>query len=339
MNTADFDYELPPELIAQSPTEKRDHSRLMVLHKDGALEHRHFYQLPEYLSAGDLLVLNDTRVLPARLHGERQNAGGAVEVVLLHPTGEDRWETLVKPGKKAKPGSWLSFGGGLLTGEVLSATESGGRIIEFHYEGQWDKLLQKLGEVPLPPYIHRSLADPERYQTVYAKEEGSAAAPTAGLHFTPQLLSALREQGVGLTYITLHVGLGTFRPVRTEIVEEHQMHAEHYSVGAQTVAAIAACRERGGKVVAVGTTTVRALEAASQGGELKPGAGWTDIFLYPPYRLKTVDGLITNFHFPRSTLLMLVSCLVPRELLLAAYSQAVERRYRFYSFGDAMLII
>ena len=339
MKTADFDYYLPPELIAQHPAQRRDESRLLVLRKAGGIAHSHFYQLPQYLKPGDLLVLNDTKVRPARLFGEREDTGSSVEVVLLHPVVGDRWETLVKPGKKAKPGTQLSFGGGLLKGEVLSTSESGGRTIQFHYDGSWEELLGKLGEVPLPPYIHEKLDDPERYQTVYAKEEGSAAAPTAGLHFTPELLEKLQQQGVELTYLTLHVGLGTFRPVRTEAVEEHKMHAEYFSVSQETVSAIRACRERGGKVVAVGTTTVRALESAAKDGELAASSGWTDIFLYPPYKLKTVDGLISNFHFPRSTLLMLVSCLVPRERLLAAYREAVEKKYRFYSFGDAMLII
>lgn len=339
MRTADFDYQLPEELIAQHPAQRRDHSQLMVLHKDGELEHRHFYQLPEYLQPGDLLVLNNTRVLPARLLGVREDTGSPIELVLLHPVAEDRWETLVRPGKKAKPGSRLTFGDGILAGTVLSTTESGGRVIEFQYQGQWDKLLEKLGEVPLPPYIHQQLEDPERYQTVYAKEEGSAAAPTAGLHFTPDLISQLAADGVEIEYITLHVGLGTFRPVRSDNVEEHKMHSEYFHVSQQTAEAIAACRQRGGRVIAVGTTTVRTLESAAADGIVQATSGWTEIFLYPPYQLKTVDGLITNFHFPRSTLLMLVSCLVPREKLLSAYKEAVERRYRFYSFGDAMLII
>ena len=338
LRTADFDYQLPQELIAQHPAQRRDHSRLMVLSKEGDTEHSHFYQLPQYLKSGDLLVLNNTRVLPARLFGQRQDTGSSVELVLLHPVGEDQWEALVRPGKKAKPGVTLAFGD-LLQGTILSTTESGGRIIQFHYEGSWDRLLEKLGEVPLPPYIHEKLEDPGRYQTVYAKEEGSAAAPTAGLHFTPELLGELAEAGVGIEYITLHVGLGTFRPVRSEQVAEHQMHAEYFQVSQETVAAISDCKRRGKRVIAVGTTTVRALESAARGGELAATSGWTDIFLYPPYKLRTVDGLITNFHFPRSTLLMLVSCLVPRERLLQAYRVAVERKYRFYSFGDAMLII
>lgn len=337
MRTQDFDYDLPPQLIAQHPAQRRDQARLMVLPKKGELEHRHFYELPEFLRAGDLLVLNDTRVLPARLLGIRADTKASVELLLLHPQGEDRWEVMVRPGKKVKPGAQLLFGDAL-TAKVIDYTPSG-RLVEFQYQGQWDQVLAELGEVPLPPYIQEKLEDPERYQTVYAKEKGSVAAPTAGLHFTAPLLDKLRERGVGLATITLHVGLGTFRPVKAENIEEHQMHAEFYQVSQETVEAIAKTRANGGRVIAVGTTTVRSLESQLVAGELTAGSGWTEIFLYPPYKIRSVDGLITNFHFPRSTLLMLVSCLVPRERLLAAYREAVAKEYRFYSFGDAMLII
>lgn len=338
MKLSDFMYDLPEERIAQTPVEPRDHSRLMVLHRDtDQIEHRHFYDVIDYLNPGDVLVINETRVIPARLFGERAG-GGACEVLLLRQLGPKRWETLVKPGKKLKPGAEITFGGGRLRARIAETTDVGGRIVDFDCEGTFEAALDELGEMPLPPYIHERLEDKERYQTVYAKQEGSAAAPTAGLHFTPELLDRIREKGVDVVPVLLHVGLGTFRPVKTENVEEHEMHSEYFEVTAEAAARINAARERGGRVVAVGTTSVRTLESAAENGVLLPRRGETSIFIKPGYRFQMVDALITNFHLPGSTLVMLVSALYDREKILAAYEEAVRDGYRFFSFGDAMLI-
>ena len=332
-------YDLPEERIAQTPVEPRDHSRLMVLHRDtDQIEHRHFYDVIDYLNPGDVLVINETRVIPARLFGERAG-GGACEVLLLRQLGPKRWETLVKPGKKLKPGAEITFGGGQLRARIAETTDVGGRIVDFDCDGTFEAALDELGEMPLPPYIHERLEDKERYQTVYAKQEGSAAAPTAGLHFTPELLNRIREKGVDVVPVLLHVGLGTFRPVKTENVEEHEMHSEYFEVTAEAAARINAARERGGRVVAVGTTSVRTLESAAENGVLLPRRGETSIFIKPGYRFQMVDALITNFHLPGSTLVMLVSALYDREKILAAYEEAVRDGYRFFSFGDAMLIL
>ena len=332
-------YDLPEERIAQTPVEPRDHSRLMVLHRDtDQIEHRHFYDVIDYLNPGDVLVINETRVIPARLFGERAG-GGACEVLLLRQLGPKRWETLVKPGKKLKPGAEITFGGGRLRARIAETTDVGGRIVDFDCDGTFEAALDELGEMPLPPYIHERLEDKERYQTVYAKQEGSAAAPTAGLHFTPELLDRIREKGVDVVPVLLHVGLGTFRPVKTENVEEHEMHSEYFEVPAEAAARINAARERGGRVVAVGTTSVRTLESAAENGVLLPRRGETSIFIKPGSRFQMVDALITNFHLPGSTLVMLVSALYDREKILAAYEEAVRDEYRFFSFGDAMLIL
>ena len=332
-------YDLPEERIAQTPVEPRDHSRLMVLHRDtDQIEHRHFYDVIDYLNPGDVLVINETRVIPARLFGERAG-GGACEVLLLRQLGPKRWETLVKPGKKLKPGAEITFGGGRLRARIAETTDVGGRIVDFDCDGTFEAALDELGEMPLPPYIHERLEDKERYQTVYAKQEGSAAAPTAGLHFTPELLDRIREKGVDVVPVLLHVGLGTFRPVKTENVEEHEMHSEYFEVTAEAAARINAARERSGRVVAVGTTSVRTLESAAENGVLLPRRGETSIFIKPGYRFQMVDALITNFHLPGSTLVMLVSALYDREKILAAYEEAVRDGYRFFSFGDAMLIL
>lgn len=341
MRLEDFDYHLPEELIAQTPVEPRDSSRLMVVDRSsGAIMHRSFRDLPEYLRPGDGLVLNETRVMPARLMGHREATGGAIEVLLLKRLAKDRWETLVKPGKKARPGQRIIFGEGLLVGTVAGTTEFGGRVIDFTYEGVFEELLDRLGQMPLPPYIHERLEQPERYQTVFAREWGSAAAPTAGLHFTPQLLERVAAQGVSIHKITLHVGLGTFRPVEVEDPTQHKMHSEFYHVSPSVADAVNQVKAAGGRLFAVGTTSVRTLEtAASADGSLHPGEGWTDIFIYPGYRFKIVDSLVTNFHLPKSTLLMLVSAFASRELMLRAYECAVAERYRFFSFGDAMLIL
>lgn len=339
MKLSDFMYDLPEERIAQTPVEPRDHSRLMVLHRDtDQIEHRHFYDVIDYLNPGDVLVINETRVIPARLFGERAG-GGACEVLLLRQLGPKRWETLVKPGKKLKPGAEITFGGGRLRARIAETTDVGGRIVDFDCDGTFEAALDELGEMPLPPYIHERLEDKERYQTVYAKQEGSAAAPTAGLHFTPELLDRIREKGVDVVPVLLHVGLGTFRPVKTENVEEHEMHSEYFEVTAEAAARINAARERGGRVVAVGTTSVRTLESAAENGVLLPKRGETSIFIKPGYRFQMVDALITNFHLPGSTLVMLVSALYDREKILAAYEEAVRDGYRFFSFGDAMLIL
>lgn len=332
-------YDLPEERIAQTPVEPRDHSRLMVVHRDtGAIEHKHFYDVIDYLNPGDALVINDTRVIPARLYGERPT-GGACEVLLLKQLAPKKWETLVKPGKKLKPGAEIVFGDGRLRGRVLETTDVGGRIVAFECEGTFEAVLDELGEMPLPPYIHEALEDRERYQTVYAKREGSAAAPTAGLHFTPELLEKIREKGIEIVPVLLHVGLGTFRPVKVENVEDHHMHTEYFEVSEEAAEKVNAARARGNRVIAVGTTSVRTLESACESGKLLPMRGDTGIFIRPGYRYQMVDALITNFHLPGSTLMMLVSALYDREKILAAYELAVKEQYRFFSFGDAMLIL
>ncbi|MDR3592935.1 MAG: tRNA preQ1(34) S-adenosylmethionine ribosyltransferase-isomerase QueA [Negativicutes bacterium] len=339
MLLSDFDYHLPEELIAQHPAPVRDHSRLLLLGRvSGAVDHRRFYDLPEYLASGDTLVFNDTRVIPARLIGSKEGSGGKVEVFLLHRLDGDRWETLVKPGRKLRPGTRVTFSDELGC-EILDVTDFGGRIVRFLYDGIFEEILDRLGETPLPPYIHTKLADSERYQTVYARTRGSAAAPTAGLHFTPELLDKLKKRGVNLAFVTLHVGLGTFRPVSVDDITSHKMHREFYSVPPETAAIVNQTRQQGGRVVAVGTTAVRTLETASATGRLEAGSGWTDIFIYPGYRFRMIDALITNFHLPKSTLLMLISAFAGRENILAAYREAVAEQYRFFSFGDAMLII
>ena len=339
MKKSDFYFDLPEELIAQTPLERRDASRLLHLDKaTGALEHRHFYDLPEYLRAGDCLVLNDSRVLPARLIGSRPS-GGAVELVLLRDLGDGRWECLSRPGRKTRPGQELLFGDGELRATVEAVAEGGNRIVQFHYEGIFLEVLERLGKMPLPPYIKAELADSERYQTVYSREPGSAAAPTAGLHFTEALLEQIRANGVKVCFVTLHVGLGTFRPVKEEEIEDHPMHAEFCIVPEKTARIINETKAAGGRVVAVGTTSCRTLESfAKQDGTLEPSSGWTDIFIYPGYRFKCIDALVTNFHLPESTLIMLVSALAGRENILNAYAVAVRERYRFFSFGDAMMI-
>ena len=338
MKLSDFMYDLPEERIAQTPVEPRDHSRLMVIHRDtGEIEHRHFYDIIEYLNPGDCLVINETKVIPARLYGERPT-GGACEVLLLKQLGPKRWETLVRPGKKLKPGAEVVFGDGRLRCRVMETTDVGGRIVEFECEGSFEAALDALGEMPLPPYIHEKLEDRDRYQTVYAKQDGSAAAPTAGLHFTPELMDRIRQKGVDIVPVLLHVGLGTFRPVKVENIEEHEMHSEYFEVTPQAAERINAARQSGGRIIAVGTTSVRTLESAAEDGRLVAKRGDTSIFIKPGYRFQLVDALITNFHLPGSTLIMLVSALWDRERILAAYRIAVEEEYRFFSFGDAMLI-
>lgn len=342
MRLEDFDYYLPPELIAQTPVEPRDASRLLVLHREkDMLEHRYFYDLPHYLHEGDVLVLNETRVLPARLWGRRDGTGARIEVLLLTRRTGNIWETLVRPARRVPVGTEIIFGRGELKGRVISVGKEGERLMEFAYEeGPFEALLERLGEMPLPPYIKEKPEDPGRYQTVYARVDGSAAAPTAGLHFTPRLIERLQEKGIKLAYLLLHVGLGTFRPVKVENIEEHRMHAEYYEVSPETAAVINEARCRGGRVVAVGTTVVRTLETVvTPEGLIRPGKGWTDIFIYPGYTFKAVDCLITNFHLPKSTLIMLVSAFAGREKILAAYKEAVAAGYRFFSFGDAMLIL
>lgn len=341
MNTADFDYDLPEELIAQTPAEPRDHSRLLVYHrKDGSIEHRHFYDIIDYLRPGDALVINETKVIPARLLGVKEDTGVPVEVLLLRRRSAADWEALVRPGRRLKPGTFCSFGDGLLRCEVLdNVEETGGRLVRFHYEGVFEEILDRLGEMPLPPYIHEKLENPARYQTVYAREEGSAAAPTAGLHFTPELLDRIRQKGVTVVPVLLHVGLGTFRPVKAERAENHVMHSEFCQVTDDAAETLNRIRKNGGRIVCVGTTSVRTLETmASEDGVIHAGAGDTAIFIYPGVRIKAVDALITNFHLPQSTLLMLVSALTGREEALRVYREAVKLRYRFFSFGDAMFI-
>lgn len=340
MLLTDFDYDLPEELIAQTPCEKRDHSRLMVLHKhDESIQNAHFFDVKKYLKPGDTLVFNDTRVIPARLIGSRDKTGGKVEVFLLRRTEGNKWEVLVKPGKKARIGSIIKFGTEL-TCEIQEDTDFGGRIAEFFYDGIWEEILDRLGQTPLPPYIHEKLEDKERYQTVYARENGSAAAPTAGLHFTKELMDELKDMGINLEFITLHVGLGTFRPVNEENIEDHVMHTEYFHISKETAERINAARKRGSRIIAVGTTSIRTLESAAfDDGTLPAKSGETGIFIYPGYKFKIVDGIITNFHLPKSTLIMLISAFAGREFTLRAYKTAVQERYRFFSFGDAMMIL
>ncbi|MFC4184698.1 tRNA preQ1(34) S-adenosylmethionine ribosyltransferase-isomerase QueA [Saccharococcus thermophilus] len=337
-----FDFELPEELIAQTPLSNRDASRLMVLNKKtGEIRHETFRNIISYLRKGDCLVLNDTRVMPARLYGEKTDTGANIEVLLLKQLKGDRWETLVKPAKRVKIGTEITFGDGRLKAVCIDTLEHGGRVLEFSYQGIFYEVLEQLGEMPLPPYIKEKLEDPERYQTVYAREVGSAAAPTAGLHFTEQLLDDIRAKGVHIAFITLHVGLGTFRPVSVENIEEHDMHAEFYQMSEETAQLLNEVKQQGGRIIAVGTTSTRTLEtvATRHDGKFVAESGWTDIFIYPGYEFKGIDGLVTNFHLPKSTLIMLVSALAGRENILHAYNVAVKERYRFFSFGDAMLII
>lgn len=341
MNVKDYDYDLPEELIAQDPLEDRSSSRLMVLDRQtGDVEHRHFTDILEYLHPGDCLVINNTKVIPARLFGVKEDTQAKIEVLLLKRKENDIWETLVKPGKKAKPGTKLVFGDGLLTAEVVDVVEEGNRLIQFHYDGIFEEILDQLGQMPLPPYITHQLKDKNRYQTVYAKYDGSAAAPTAGLHFTKELLQKVKDMGVDIAEVTLHVGLGTFRPVKVENVLDHHMHSEFYMVSQEAADKINRAKESGHRVIAVGTTSTRTLEAAAdENGRLHETSGWTEIFIYPGYQFKVIDALITNFHLPQSTLVMLVSALAGREHVLHAYEIAVKERYRFFSFGDAMFIV
>lgn len=340
MNVKDFYFDLPRELIAQDPLEDRSGSKLLVLDKNtGETQHRIFKDITEYLREGDCLVLNNTKVIPARLYGVKEGTEVHIEILLLKRRENDVWETLVKPGKKAKPGTKIIFGDGLLVGEVIDVVEEGNRLIRFSYEGIFEEILDQLGQMPLPPYITHQLKDKNRYQTVYAKYDGSAAAPTAGLHFTPELLEEIRNMGVQIAEVTLHVGLGTFRPVKVENVLEHHMHSEFYMIDEKAAETINRTRANGGRIICVGTTSCRTIEsAAEEDGSIQAKSGWTDIFIYPGYRFKVLDALITNFHLPESTLLMLVSALAGREHILAAYQEAVEQKYRFFSFGDAMFI-
>lgn len=340
MKTSDFNFNLPEELIAQVPLEDRTASRLMVLNKQtGELKHKHFYDIIDYLEAGDCLVLNNTRVIPARLFGAREGSGGKVEFLLLTRKSEKDWEVLVKPGKKAREGDRVVFGDGILTATIKEIIEDGKRIVTFEYDGIFEEVLDQLGEMPLPPYIHEKLEDKERYQTVYSKHDGSAAAPTAGLHFTNDLMDKLRAKGVNIAYVTLHVGLGTFRPVKVEDVLAHDMHSEFYMIDEENAAIINEAKAQGGRIIPVGTTSTRTLESnADEEGRIIPGSGWTNIFIYPGYTFKCIDGLITNFHLPESTLIMLVSALAGKEPVMHAYEEAVKEQYRFFSFGDAMFI-
>lgn len=340
MKTSDFYYDLPTELIAQDPLEDRSSSRLLHLSmKDGSVEHRHFTDIIDYLKEGDCLVLNDTKVIPARLYGHKEETGALIEILLLKRREKDIWECLVKPGKKARPGAKITFGDGILTGEIIDIVEEGNRLIQFHYDGIFEEILDQLGEMPLPPYITHKLKDKNRYQTVYAKHDGSAAAPTAGLHFTEELLAKVEEKGVKIAHVTLHVGLGTFRPVKVDDVENHHMHSEFYMVEEDQAELINDTKKQGGRVISVGTTSCRTLESASdENGVLHARSGWTEIFIYPGYRFKLIDGLITNFHLPESTLMMLVSALAGKERIMAAYEEAVREKYRFFSFGDSMFL-
>lgn len=340
MKRQDFYYELPPELIAQEPTEDRASSRLMCLDKTtGEIRHRHFYDIIDELNAGDCLILNDTKVIPARLYGVKEGSGGHIEFLLLHKHKLDEWEVILKPGRKAKPGARFVFGNGELRAEVLEVVNDGNRIVKFYYDGVFEEVLDRLGEMPLPHYITKKLEDKDRYQTVYAKCSGSAAAPTAGLHFTKELLNEIQNKGVRIGYVTLHVGLGTFRPVKADDILDHKMHSEFYILPRETAELVNETKKKGGRVVAVGTTATRTLETVgADGSELKPQTGWTDIFIYPGKKFNVIDALITNFHLPESTLIMLVSALAGRENILNAYNEAVKERYRFFSFGDAMLI-
>lgn len=341
MELKEFYYYLPEELIAQEPIDRRDQSRLLVLErKEGSIKHRIFTDLLGYLRKGDCLVLNDTKVIPARLYGTKQNSGGKMEFVLLKKVGQDMWEVLVKPGRRARAGSRFVFGQGELTAEVLEEVEGGNRIVRFEYHGIFENVLDEVGIMPLPPYIKKELNNKSRYQTVYARNDGSAAAPTAGLHFTKELLNSIKEIGVSIAYVTLHVGLGTFRPVKAERIEEHKMHSEYFEISREACDTINHTKKCGNRVIAVGTTSCRVLETISdKNGVVNPGEGWTDIFIYPGYSFKIIDGIITNFHLPESTLLMLVSAFGGKENILNAYNEAISQRYRFFSFGDAMLII
>ena len=338
MQLSDFDYFLPEELIGQKPCEPRDHSRLMVVNKEtGKIEHKNFYELPDFLKPGDTLVFNDTKVMPARLLGSKKDSGGKVEVFLLNRQNGDEWEVLVKPGKKARVGAKIVFGEKLEC-EIIDNTDFGGRIAKFRYQGVFEEILDELGETPLPPYIKEHLSNKERYQTVYARESGSAAAPTAGLHFTKELLTKCQAKGVKLAFVTLHVGLGTFRPVNVEEITEHKMHKEYYAVSKETVEMVNTAKKNGNRVIAVGTTAIRTLESASTEEGLQVKSGWTDIFIYPGYKFKTVDAIITNFHLPKSTLLMLISAFAGREKVLNGYQEAIKEKYSFFSFGDAMFL-
>lgn len=341
MNLKDFYYELPEELIAQEPLEQRDASRLLVLDKKtGEIKHNTFRDIIKYLKKGDCLVLNNTRVIPARLFGVKKETGSSIEFLLLKRLNIDTWEVMLRPGKKAQVGARFLFGDQELEAEILDIIDGGNRIVRFYYEGLFEAVLDRLGNMPLPPYITKTLEDKERYQTVFSKHEGSAAAPTAGLHFTPELLEEIQQIGVNLAFVTLHVGLGTFRPVKTENILEHTMHSEYFEVSEAAAETINSTKRQGGRIISVGTTSTRTIESiASEDGVIKPGSGWTDIFIYPGYSFKVIDGLITNFHLPESTLVMLVSALAGREHVLNAYDVAVKERYRFFSFGDAMLII
>ena len=341
MKTSDFYYDLPEELIAQTPILERDHSRLMKLDRNsGEVTHLHFYDIVDQLKPGDCLILNNSRVLPARLYGIKEGTGAQVEFLLLNQKEDDCWEVLAGPGKQAKPGSRFSFGDGLLSAEVLEIVEGGNRIVKFSYQGNFYQVLDKIGQMPLPHYITKRLEDKERYQTVYAKEPGSAAAPTAGLHFTPELLEKIKEKGISVGFVTLHVGLGTFRPVKVDEITEHKMHAEHYEVSEETAALINRTKQQGGRVIAVGTTSCRTLESVmAKEGQMKACEGWTDIFIYPGFSFRILDGLITNFHLPESTLIMLVSAFAGYEHTMRAYRLAVQEKYRFFSFGDAMLVV
>lgn len=341
MKTSDFDYNLPEELIAQTPMEPRDHSRLLVYNRaDQSMQHLHFYDLPRFLRKGDVLVINETKVIPARLLGEKEDTGVPVELLLLKRLERDVWEALVRPGRRLKPGAICTFGGGLLKAEIIETAEDGGRKVRFHYNGVFEEILDQLGQMPLPPYIHEKLQDQTRYQTVYAREEGSAAAPTAGLHFTPELMERIRSMGVEIVPVVLHVGLGTFRPVKVEDVSQHHMHVEHYEVSPEAARRINQARANGGRCICVGTTSVRTLETVTgEDGLVKAQSGDTGIFIMPGYTFHATDALITNFHLPQSTLLMLISALMGREEALRVYEEAVRQRYRFFSFGDAMLIL
>lgn len=341
MELKDFDYYLPEELIAQCPTQKRDESRLMVIYRNsGKIEHSIFKDIHLYMNKGDCIVLNDTKVIPARLLGKRKDTGGSIEFVLLKSLGNDKWEVLVKPGKRAKIGKEFIFGDGLLIAHVLDKTQVGGRIVEFEYQGDFRELLNEVGRVPLPPYIKKEINDDKRYQTVYGRVEGSAAAPTAGLHFTQELINKIEKKGVNIAYITLHVGLGTFRPVKSNDIRNHKMHSEYFCLPEKSAEIINSTKKHGNRVIAIGTTTVRTLESvANEEGIVTASEGWTDIFIYPGFKFKIIDGLLTNFHLPKSTLLMLVSAFASRELILNAYEKAIRERYRFFSFGDAMLIL
>jgi len=341
MKTSDFDYNLPEELIAQTPMEPRDHSRLLVYdRRDQSIQHLHFYDLPQFLRKGDVLVVNETKVIPARLLGEKEDTGVPVEILLLKRLEKDVWEGLVRPGRRLRPGTFCTFGNGLLRAEIIDNAEDGGRKIRFHYDGVFEEILDQLGQMPLPPYIHEKLQDKNRYQTVYARQEGSAAAPTAGLHFTPELMDKIREMGVEIVPVLLHVGLGTFRPVKVEDLSEHHMHVEHYEVTEEAAQKINDARQNGGRCICVGTTSVRTLEsAACENGLVRAEGGDTGIFITPGYTFRAVDALVTNFHLPQSTLLMLISALMGREEALRVYEEAVREKYRFFSFGDAMCIL